>query len=197
MKRNSKSIFSTQNLVMMAALIAVQIVLARYLSIQVNEGLRISFETIPLALAGMWLGPVGGAVVALVSDLLGTIIYGYGVWFPPIALGPMFFAAFCGWGTKYIFRSSLAGTRDTWKVVLLTAVAGVINSFVVGLLTTALYQMIIVGKEGSFLTLVVANLVGRLPTKPFVIAACSVLTALVNRAVYRPVVGRILHRQAV
>ncbi len=197
MKRNSKSIFSTQNLVMMAALIAVQIVLARYLSIQVNEGLRISFETIPLALAGMWLGPVGGAVVALVSDLLGTIIYGYGVWFPPIALGPMFFAAFCGWGTKYIFRSSLADTRDTWKVVLLTAVAGVINSFVIGLLTTALYQMIIVGKEGSFLTLVVANLVGRLPTKPFVIAACSVLTALVNRAVYRPVVGRILHRQAV
>lgn len=197
MKRDPKSIYSTQNLVVMAALTAVQIILARYLSIQVNEVLRISFETIPLALAGMWLGPLGGAIVALVSDVLGTIIYGYGVWFPPIALGPMFFAAFCGWGTKYIFRSSLADTRDTWKVILLTAVAGIINAFVIGLVTTALYQMIIVGKEGSFLTLVVANLMGRLPTKPFVIAACSVLTALVNRAVYRPVVGKILHRQTV
>lgn len=197
MKRDPKSIYSTQNLVIMAALTAVQIILARYLSIQVNEVLRISFETIPLALAGMWLGPLGGAIVALVSDVLGTVIYGYGVWFPPIALGPMFFAAFCGWGTKYVFRSSLADTRDTWKVVVLTAVAGIINAFVIGLATTALYQMIIVGREDSFLTLVWANLMGRLPTKPFVIAACSVLTALVNRAVYRPVVGKILHRQTV
>lgn len=196
MKRNSKNTFSTQNLVIMASLIALQIVLSRYLSIQVNETLRISFETVPLALAGMWLGPLGGAVVALVSDLLGTVIYGYGVWFPPIALGPMFFAAACGWGIKYIFRSSLADTRDTWKVILLTAAAGAINAFGIGLVTTTLYQMIVVGKEGAFSVLLWANLLGRLPTKPFVIAACSVLTAMVHRAVYRPVVGRILHRQA-
>ena len=87
MKRNSKKLFSTQRMVVMAMLTAIQIILARYLAIQVNEVLRISFETVPLALAGMWLGPLGGAVVALVSDVLGTIIYGYGVWFPPIALG--------------------------------------------------------------------------------------------------------------
>ena len=93
MKRNH--VFSARNLTMMAALIAMQIVLARYLSIQVHEGLRISFETIPLALAGLWLGPVSGVLVALVSDVLGTVIYGYGVWFPPIALGPMAFALIC------------------------------------------------------------------------------------------------------
>ena len=38
MKRNH--VFSVRNLVMMAALIAMQIILARYLSIQVNETLR-------------------------------------------------------------------------------------------------------------------------------------------------------------
>lgn len=58
MKQNLKNTFSTRNLVLMAVLIAIQIVLARYLSVQVHEGLRISFETIPLALAGMWLGPL-------------------------------------------------------------------------------------------------------------------------------------------
>ena len=196
MKRNQNSIFSTRTMVIMAALIAIQIILARYLSIQVNETLRVSFETVPLALAGMWLGPLGGAVVALVSDVLGTIIYGYGVWFPPIALGPIIFAAFCGWGTKHLFRSSLSDSRDTMKVILLTAFAGIVNAFVIGVVTTTLYQMIVVGKEGTFLILATANLAGRMATKPFVIVACSVVTALINRAVYRPVIGRIMRRNA-
>ncbi len=195
MKRNQNSIFSTRTMVIMAVLTAIQIILARYLSIQVNEILRISFETVPLALAGMWLGPLGGAIVALVSDVLGTVIYGYGVWFPPIALGPIFFAVFCGWSAKYLFRSSLSETRDTWKVFAITAFAGLINAFVIGVLTTTLYQMIVVGKEGTFAVLAMANLAGRMATKPFVIVACSALTTLVNRAVYRPVIGRIMRRR--
>ena len=197
MKRNQNRMFTTRTMVIMAVLTAIQIVLARYLSIQVNEALRISFETVPLALAGMWLGPLGGAIVALVSDVLGTVIYGYGVWFPPIALGPVFFAAFCGWCTKYLFRSSLSEAKDTWKVIAATAFGGIVNAFVIGSLTTTLYQMIVVGKEGTFGVLLAANLAGRLATKPFVVVACSVLIALVNRAVYRPVIGRIVRRSEV
>ena len=197
MKRNQNSIFSTRNMVIMAALIALQIILARYLSIQASETLRISFETVPLALAGMWLGPVGGVFVALVSDILGTIISGYGVWFPPIALGPIFFAAFCGWGTRYLFRSSLAESRDVWKVILITVVAGVINAFLIGIPTTTLYQMIVVGKDGAFGVLAAANFLSRITSKPIVIIACAVLAALINRAVYRPVISRIVRRGAI
>ena len=197
MKRNQNSIFSTRTMVIMAALIALQIVLARYLSIQASETLRISFETVPLALAGMWLGPVGGVFVALVSDILGTIISGYGLWFPPIALGPMFFAAFCGWGTKYFFRSSLAAGKDVWKVILVTTVAGIINAFLIGIPTTTLYQMIVVGKDGAFGVLAAANFLTRITSKPVTIIASAVLVALINRAVYRPVISRIVRRGAV
>ena len=197
MKRNQNSIFSTRNMVIMAALIALQIILSRYLSIQASETLRISFETVPLALAGMWLGPVGGMVVALISDLLGTIISGYGVWFPPIALGPIFFAAFCGFGTKYLFRSSLAESRDLWKVILITTVAGIINAFLIGIPTTTLYQMIVVGKDGAFGVLAAANFLTRITSKPVTIIASAVLVALINRAVYRPVISRIVRRGAV
>lgn len=197
MKRNQNSIFSTRNMVVMAALIALQIILARYLSIQASETLRISFETVPLALAGMWLGPVGGVFVALVSDILGTIISGYGIWFPPIALGPMFFAAFCGWGTKYFFRSSLAEGKDVWKVILITTVAGIINAFLIGIPTTTLYQMIVVGKDGAFGVLAAANFLTRITSKPVTIIASAVLVALINRAVYRPVISRIVRRGAV
>ena len=196
MKRNQNSIFSTRRLVLMAVLIAIQIVLARYLSIQVSATLRISFETIPLALAGMWLGPLGGAIVALVSDILGTIIHGYGVWFPPIALGPIVFAVLCGVGTKYVFRSNLAETKDAWKVTVWTALAGLINAFLIGVPTTTLYYMIIVGKEGTFSTLAWVNFLERLPSKPFVAIACAVLVALIHRTVYRPVISRIVRRAA-
>ncbi len=194
MKRNSKRTFSTHNLVIMSALIAMQIILARYLSIQVSEVLRISFETVPLALAGMWLGPVGGMMVALISDILGTIISGYGVWFPPIALGPILFSAICGLGTKYIFRGSLAERKDGWKVIALVTVAGIINAFGIGVLTTTWYQMLFTSKEGTFAVLCAANFIGRLTTKPVTIVACAVLVALINRTVYKPVISRIMAR---
>ncbi len=194
MKRNQKSIFSLRKLVVMAALIAIQIILSRYLSIQASETLRISFETVPLALAGMWLGPIGGAVVALVSDILGTIIHGYGVWFPPIALGPVMFAAICGWGVKYVFRNDLSKTKDAWKVIVLATVAGLVNAFAIGLVTTTLYQMIVVGKEGAFGVLMWANFLSRLTTKPVTVVLSAVIVALIHRTVYRPVIGRIVNR---
>ena len=130
MERNRNKLFNPRSMVMMAVLIAMQIVLARYLGIQVNETLRISFETIPIALAGMWLGPVAGMLVALISDFLGTVISGYGVYFPAIALGPMAMGLLCGLGTKYVFRSDLSETRDSWKVIALVFAAGFVNAFV-------------------------------------------------------------------
>lgn len=192
MKRNH--VFSIRNLVMMAALIAMQIILARFLSIQVSEVLRISFETLPLALAGIWLGPVSGALVALISDVLGVIISGYGVWFPPIALGPIAMAVICGVGARYVFRSDLSQNRDWWKVIVLVSFAGIINAFGIGPITTTFYQMLFTSKEGTFGVLLAANLMGRLAAKPLTIAAVALLTYLVNKTVYKPVISRIVSR---
>lgn len=196
MKQNLKNTFSTRNLVLMAVLIAIQIVLARYLSVQVHEGLRISFETIPLALAGMWLGPLPGVLVALISDFLGVIIYGYGVYFPPISLGPMVFALICGLSTKYVFRSSLSENRDAWKAVLTVVVASIVNTYGIDLLTTTWYQMLFANKEGTFGVLVAANFIQRLTTKPLTIVVVAVAVVLVNRAAYKPVVSKIVGRAA-
>ena len=195
MKRNQNHIFSTRRLVLMAALTAIYIVLMGFLSLKVSDTLRISFETVPLALAGMWLGPMSGVIVALVSDFLGAVLF-YGSWFPPIALGPALFAAMCGWGVKYIFRSDLSETKDAWKVITITAIAGIINAFLIGVVTTTLYQMIIIGKSGAFGVLATANFISRLAGKPVAIAAVSVLTWLVHRSVYRPVIRKIVGRAA-
>ena len=194
MKRSQNGIFSTRNLILMAALVAMQIILARFLSIQASDTLRVSFESIPVILAGMWLGPVSGALVALIADILGTIISGYGVWFPPIALGPVMVAVISGLSTKYIFKSDLTAARDTWKVLVTVIVAGILNSFVIGTITTSLYSIIIMGNTKAFGALLVYNLGQRLVSKPLTIAVDAVLTVIVNKAIYKPVIQRIVSR---
>lgn len=194
MKRNQNGIFSTRNLILMAALIAMQIILARFLSIQVSDILRISFESVPVILAGMWLGPLSGAIVALVADILGTIIHGYGVWFPPIALGPILVGVISGLSTKYVFRSDLSSTRESWKVIVTVLVAGIVNSFLITTVTTTMYSIIVMGNTNAFSVLLWSNFLGRLASKPVTILVNAVLVAVVNRAVYRPVIRPIVHR---
>ena len=193
-KTSLKKTFSTQNLVMMAALIAMQIILARFLSIQVSDTLRISFESIPVILAGMWLGPIPGAIVAVLADFLGTILSGYGTWFPPLVLGPLAVGILSGVSTRYIFRSPLAETRDTWKVAALVIVVGILNSFLFGLIGSTLYSIIMVGNTTPFNVLLWTNLLQRLATKPLTIIVNTVVVTVVNRAVYKPVVSHILSK---
>ena len=190
MKRNH--VFSVRNLVMMALLVAIQIILARYLSIQ-SEMFRISFETIPLALAGIWLGPASGVIVALAADILGTVLSGIGLYFPPLSLGPMAFAFLCGISAKYLRKY-----RGVWEYALMpvtVTLAGIINSFVVGVLTFTWYQIAVMGTEGSFWDLAAINFVGRLSTKPLTIIASTLVVFLIDRAAYRPVISRIVSRR--
>lgn len=194
MKRNQNGIFSTRNLILMAALVAMQIILARFLSIQASDILRISFESVPIILAGMWLGPLSGAVVALIADILGTVLSGYGIWFPPIALGPVLVGVLSGLSTKYIFRSDLSSTKESWKVILTVIVIGIINSFVIGPFTTTLYSILVMGNTNAFTVLLGTNFIGRLTTKPVTILVDALIVTIVNRAVYRPVIRSIVHR---
>lgn len=194
-KTSLKQTFSTQNLVMMAALIAMQIILARFLSIQVSDTLRISFESIPVILAGMWLGPLPGAIVAVLADLLGTIISGYGVWFPPLVLGPMMVGILSGVSTKYIFRRPLAENRDLWKVLVTVITVGILNSFCFGLIGSTLYSCLMVRHDTTvFWILLGTNFIQRLTTKPLTIAVDTLMVVIINRAVYKPVVKNILSR---
>lgn len=196
MERNPETnrkpkIFSTRSLTLMAALIAIQIILARFFSIQ-TDTLRLSFEIITVILAGMWMGPVCGAIVAVTADILGTIIQGYGAWFPPLVLGPLSTGILSGLSTKYIFRSSLAETRDTWKVVVTVFTVSVLSTFVFGLIGSTLYSIIMKGNTTALHVLLWTNFLQRLLTKPPIIIANMVIVTVVNRAVYKPVVSRIM-----
>ena len=60
-----------------ASLAAMSVVFGKYLAIGVGEYLRFSFENLPILFAGMAFGPLFGALVGAVADLVGCMLVGY------------------------------------------------------------------------------------------------------------------------
>ena len=71
-----------QVMVTCAMLIAIQIVLVRFCSIQ-TPALRLSFGFLPLAMAGILFGPGYGCAVAAIADFLGATLFPTGGAFWP------------------------------------------------------------------------------------------------------------------
>lgn len=63
----------------LALLSALSIIAGKYLAIPGGEVLRFSFENLPIIFAGMAFGPVGGALVGAVADLVGCVLVGYAI----------------------------------------------------------------------------------------------------------------------
>lgn len=81
MKENK---LSTQKLVLLALMVALNVVLGR-LSIQLSPEVRLSvFGFLPIALAGALLGPTYGALVGVAGDVLNYVLFThvYGGYFP-------------------------------------------------------------------------------------------------------------------
>jgi len=64
----------TRKIVIMSLLIAMNIILMRFLAIQTFE-FRISFGFIPLAIMGMLYGPIFAGIGAAVADFLGVVLF--------------------------------------------------------------------------------------------------------------------------
>lgn len=76
-------------------LAALSIVLGKYLAINIGDAFRLSFENLPVIFAGMAFGPVAGAVVGAVADLVGCLFVGYAI-NPMITLGAASVGAVAG-----------------------------------------------------------------------------------------------------
>ncbi len=81
MKRKSRNNLFT--LTCLALLTAMQIILARYLVINVSESLRFSLSFIPVVIAARRFGIFGGMAVYGIGDFLGAIIFPTGGAFFP------------------------------------------------------------------------------------------------------------------
>ena len=79
---------STQMLTRMALLIALNIILARMISIHIPFGgvevLRIGFGPLPVIFAGIFMGPLAGGIVGAIGDFCGYFINSAGGAYMPL-----------------------------------------------------------------------------------------------------------------
>lgn len=72
---------NTRRMVFVGLLIALQVVLTRFLGIE-TPIVRVSFGFLPLALSGMLFGPLVGGVTGAAADIVGMLIFPKGAYFP-------------------------------------------------------------------------------------------------------------------
>lgn len=165
---------ATSRLVIMAFLIAMEIILTRFCSIN-TPILRIGFGFLPVATMGIMFGPVWAAAGYAIGDLLGMLIFPSGAYFPGFTL-----TAFL---TGLVFGLFLHNREITWKRVLPASLIIILGC---NLILDTLWLSILMGD--GFIAL--------LPTRIFKCAVMLpihlILIPLVwNRIVSRiPLVGR-------
>lgn len=97
-KRNG---ITTRVLANCALLAALSVVLARLIIPMPNASTRFSIEAVPIFLAGLLFGPIPGALVGFVADLVGCLFSGYG-YNPIFCVPPIFYGLFAGLVRYYI-----------------------------------------------------------------------------------------------
>ncbi len=95
MQKNKIALFGNVRVLAMAALLCAVSAVMKLLSINLGEVIRFSFENFPIIFAGIFFGPVIGAAVGVVSDLLGCLLHGFGI-IPLITLSSLCVGAFAG-----------------------------------------------------------------------------------------------------
>ena len=68
---------NTRTLAYAGVLIALNVILSRFLSIPIGNLFRISFGSVPVFLSGLWFGPLTGGLTGLIGDLIGCAVNGY------------------------------------------------------------------------------------------------------------------------
>lgn len=74
MEKNKQTRTATKTVVCCAMLTALSVVMARVLCFATPDGVRWSADKFPLFLAGMFFGPLMGAVTGFAADFLGSLL---------------------------------------------------------------------------------------------------------------------------
>ncbi|HKM17574.1 MAG: folate family ECF transporter S component [Firmicutes bacterium] len=127
----------TRMLVYLAVLVALNIVLSRFLSARINiagvEGIRIGLGGLPIILAGIAFGPWHGGVVGAIADIVGCIVSPMGGYAPHFTLSAYLTAFIPGAITWYVFK----GQKRNWQLILAIFLGELVTN--VGLVPYFLY----------------------------------------------------------
>ena len=135
MTKNQKSLRIT---IILALMVAISILMGKYLAIRGGDVMRFSLENTPIILSGIAFGPGAGALVGLVADLVGCIMVGYTI-NPLVALGAVAIGLISGFMPRILARINVNGRLQLAITVALSHLVGSVIIKTVGL--SAYYDM--------------------------------------------------------
>lgn len=138
-----KFVSDTRTLAFMSLLIASEVVLSRFCSIN-THGVKLGFSFIPVALCGIVLGPVPAGIVCALSDFLGAMLFPFGPYHPGFTL-----SAFA-MGLTYGFLLYELPKYSKKQMFLRVFAVSLINSLVFGLLVNTLWVSQLYGSKTYF-----------------------------------------------
>lgn len=77
---------TTRQTVTLSLLVAVEVILSRFLSFYITPSMKVSFSFLPVAASGILFGPFGGLVTGALGDLLGALLFPIGSYLPGFTL---------------------------------------------------------------------------------------------------------------
>lgn len=121
---------NVETIVIMALFVALSIVFGKLLAINVTNNFRISLENTPILLAAVAYGPLAGAVVGGLSDLIGCLLVGYSI-NPIITAGAVAIGILAGFLGKFLLRGGGSGMRLYLRCLLTVSAGHLIGSVVI------------------------------------------------------------------
>ena len=158
--------FSIKSLTLASLLIALEVVLSRFLSISAWNT-KIGFAFVPVVLAALLLGPLWAGIVGALADFLGALLFPIGAYFPGFTLTAFLMGLCYG---LFLYKKQGFG-----RIVLAVAV----HQLVLSLLLNTLWISLLYGSPYAPL------LLSRLPQ-------CAILAAVQLALI--PVLVRLLPR---
>lgn len=135
MKKELKNLNLT---VVLAMLTAISIICGKYLAIRGGDVMRFSLENMPIIFAGMAFGPLAGAAVGAVADLVGCVLVGYTI-NPIVTVGGVVIGVISGALPSLLQKREISPKLTTALTVLSAHLLGSVIIKTIGL--SAYYSM--------------------------------------------------------
>ena len=126
--------FSTKKIITLGLLVAMDVVLTRFLSLNAWNT-RIGFGFVPLVIAAILYGPLPAGIVGALADFIGAILFPTGPYFPGFTFS-MFLMGL-------VFGFLIHKDQAFWKIIL----AVVITQFVISLFLTTYWIHMLYGAK--------------------------------------------------
>lgn len=173
----------SRKLILSAMLLSILLVLSRFLSIKLPF-LVISFSFIPMMLAGIYLGPKYSAIICGLADLIGSIVFPFGAYFPGFTLS----LALMGFVYGLFLYKKPGETRKDSTFIIQLIVSSIIVLGGIRIFLESAFLNLLYGK--AYLAIVASRVVTQLIMLPI-----EVITIFSLEKLLRPFVKKYLYKE--